>query len=91
MIKAKGYKGSTLIEVSAELLDGEIVIEPEEYQQEYRDMATEQDPIGGTYYPDVNTLLCAYNVLENHFFDSLESIEVDGDLEEIPNEKDLVY
>lgn len=91
MVKAKGYKGNTLIEVTAELIDGEIIIEPEEYQQEYKEMAAEQDPIGGSYYPDVNTLLCAYNVLENHFFDSLESIEVVGELEEIPCEENMVY
>lgn len=91
MVKAKGYKGSTLIEVSAELIDGEIIIEPEEYQQEYKAMATEQEPIGGTYYPDVNTLLCAYNVLENHFFDTLESIEADEELEEIPCEENMIY
>lgn len=90
MVKAKGIKGGATLEVTAEKIDNEIVIEPECYQDEYYRLAETQRAVGGTYYPDKNTLMSAYNVLQNHFFDELIDITAD-DTEQIPYEAGKVY
>lgn len=90
MVKAKGIRGGATLEVTAEKIDNEIVIDPECYQDEYYRLAKIQRPVGGTYYPDENTLISAYNVLENHFFDKLIDITAD-DVEQIPYEADRIY
>ena len=90
MVKAKGIRGGATLEVTAEKIDNEIVIDPECYQDEYYRLAETQRPVGGTYYPDKNTLISAYNVLENHFFDELIDITAD-DVEQIPYEADKIY
>lgn len=50
-----------------------------------------QQPIGGTYYPPPETLLAAYNVLNHFFFTELQSLEVIGEIEEIPYTEGLIY
>lgn len=90
MVKAKGIKGGATLEVTAEKVDNETVIEPECYQDEYYRLAETQRAVGGTYYPDKNTLISAYNVLQNHFFDELVDITAD-DTEQIPYEAGKVY
>lgn len=48
-------------------------------------------PIGGTYYPEKNTMLAVKAVLENIFFDEIFNIEVIGDIGSIPYEEDVIY
>lgn len=60
-------------------------------QDHFNELLEHQLPIGGTYYPDENSLLAAYNVLNTTFFDSLEHIEVEGEVEEIPYEENKIY
>lgn len=45
--------------------------------------------VGGTYYPTKDEMLCYYNVLSNNFFNKLISIEVEGELETIPNDGEV--
>lgn len=48
-------------------------------------------PIGGTYYPEKNTMLAVKSVLENIFFDELLAIDVTGDIGTIPYEENVIY
>ncbi|MDD2212449.1 MAG: hypothetical protein PHV56_05710 [Clostridia bacterium] len=47
----------------------------------------------GTYYPPVDSMLAAYSVLENTFFDdgSKIAIKAEGDIGTIPYEDGVVY
>lgn len=77
--------------IEVELIDGELIVEPEEYQERFDEMLQNPTPIGGTYYPPTNTLLAAYNVMKNMFFDEEPDVEVIGELEEIPYEEGIIY
>lgn len=48
-------------------------------------------PMGGTYYPEAGTMQAYYNVLSTVFFTKLNTIEVEGELEPIPFEEDVIY
>ena len=49
-------------------------------------------PVAGTFYPEVESLTNALEVLRFHFFDDEPTIQVDGDIgEEIPYEDDMIY
>lgn len=89
------YLGSK-ISVEAFKEDGQILllvdgIENKEVQNDFEQKLLNAPSIGGTFYPEPDNLLAAYTVLERNFFDSLEKIEVQGELEEIPNEENLIY
>ena len=60
-------------------------------EREFQKIMKKQNPIGGTYYPPVNSALNVYNVLENYYFDKLISIECDEPLDEIPFEDGRIY
>lgn len=77
--------------IEVELIDDELIVEPEEYQERFDEMLQNPTPIGGTYYPPTNTLLAAYNVMKNMFFDKEPDVEVIGELEEIPYEEGIIY
>lgn len=77
--------------IEVELIDGELIVEPEDYQEQFDEMLRHQTPMGGTYYPPTNTLLAAYNVMKNMFFDTEVDVEVIGELEEIPYEEGFIY
>lgn len=92
-IIAKGKKhGSKMtIEFDMEkiLFNGQ---EDELLEEELLEMLDEPKAVGGTYYPPVDSLLNAYNILQYHYFDdTAEEITVEGELEEIPYEKDIIY
>ena len=72
------------------LINNKIVIEPKCYQDEYYRLAKTQSAVGGTYYPDDNTVISAYNVLENYFFDELIDITADN-MEKIPYKENRIY
>ncbi|MEF9917688.1 MAG: hypothetical protein RR310_07250 [Eubacterium sp.] len=48
-------------------------------------------PIGGTFYPEKNTMLAVKSVLENIFFDELLDVDVTGDIGTIPYEENIIY
>lgn len=48
-------------------------------------------PMGGTFYPQPGSMLGYYNALEKVFFNKLTSIEVNGDIGEIPCEDGCIY
>ena len=47
--------------------------------------------MGGTFYPKSDTLLGAYSVLENDFFDQLGNLEVKGKLGKMPSKEGVIY
>ncbi len=47
--------------------------------------------MGNNFYFDEPTIAAYYHVLNTIFFEKLNSIEVDGEIEPIPWEKDLIY
>lgn len=51
------------------------------------------EPLGGTYYPEPYEPINVYYTLKDRYFDELESIEVEGELGEIPqpNGVDGIY
>ena len=48
-------------------------------------------PIAGTFVPDEHSMLNIKNVLEFHLFEKLISLDVHGDIGELPFEKGVVY
>ena len=75
--------------------DGFYEIELSNCEEKHRMMVFEslkqEHAIGGTYWPERNTMLHVYNTLQNHTFDKLIEIECDGQLEEIPYEEGVIY
>lgn len=48
-------------------------------------------PMGGTYYPEIGTMQAYYNVLSTVYFTKLNTLEVEGEIEPIPYEEDVIY
>ncbi|SNX53040.1 hypothetical protein [Thermoanaerobacterium sp. RBIITD] len=72
-------------------LDGEY---DEQVQNRFNELLKEVPALGGTYYPPENSLLAAYSVFENTFFDdSPIEIKTEGDIGKIPtyDVDDIVY
>lgn len=93
---ASGIYCGDRITVEAVVEDGTLLILMDEkevldIQKRFDELIKVQPAMGGTYFPDENSLLSAYNVLQHTFFDTLEEITVEGDIDEIPYEKDIVY
>ena len=95
-VTARGKYFGITITVDAFIDGGTLVIlvddeENPEIQNDFNEMIKRQPPMGGTYYPEEDSLLAAFNVLSNVFFDKLESINVEGDIGEIPYEDGIIY
>ena len=95
-IIATGIYFGHRITLEAVFEDGTVVIlmnemEVPHIQKRFDELVKVQPAMGGTYFPDENSLLAAYNVLQNTFFDILEDITVEGDIGEIPYEEGKVY
>lgn len=93
---ASGIYCGSKITVEAVVEDGTLVIlmdekEVPDLQKRFDELVKVQPAMGGTYFPDEDSLLAAYNVLQHTFFDTLEEISVEGDIGEIPNEEGMVY
>lgn len=89
--KGKKYGSDLTVEFDTKkiLFDGQ---EDPLLEDELCELLENPKPIGGTYYPPVDSLLNAMNILQYHFFDeSTEDITVEGDIEEIPYEKGKIY
>jgi hypothetical protein len=99
-IIAKGlYLGRECI-VECFLEDGFPIIEldgeyDEQVQNRFNELLKEAPALGGTYYPPENSLLAAYSVLENTFFDEGSAVEIktEGNIGKIPiyDGDDIVY
>lgn len=67
----------------------------ERIQEEFNGLLKNAPAMGGTYYPQPNTLLAAYSVFESSFFDegSHIDLEIVGDIGIIPvyNNVGIVY
>lgn len=95
-VTARGKYFGSKITVDAFIDGGTLVIlvddeENPEIEKEFNEMIENQPPMAGTYYPEKDSLLAAFNVLSNVFFDELESINVEGDIGEIPFEEGQIY
>lgn len=93
---ASGIYCGNRITVEAVVEDGTLLIlmdekEVPDLQNRFDELVKVQPAMGGTYFPDEDSLLAAYNVLQNTFFDKLENIIVKGDIGEIPNEDGVIY
>lgn len=90
---AKGVFSGFDMEIEVELINGKLIVDEKLLQPMLDYHLKNAEPIGGTYYPPENTLLAAYNVLNNNFFDvgSKVNIEVIGELEKIPGDKNVIY
>ena len=60
-------------------------------QEHFEECISKQPAMGGTYYPEPDSMLCAFNVLQNTFFDSTPEITIEGDIGEIPHEDGIIY
>lgn len=65
--------------------------EAEFLEQEFRKELNQRHAVGGTYYPPQESMINALNALQYYFFDGEPEITVDGNIGEIPHEKDIVY
>ena len=87
--KKYGHKLTVEYDMKNVLFNGK---EDELLEEELSELLEDPKPMGGTYYPPVDSLLNAYNILQYHFFDeSTEDIKVEGEIEEIPHEEGTVY
>ena len=89
-IIASGFYCGNRITVEAIVEDGKLKISVDDMdffdiQQRFYELIKVQPAIGGTYFPDENSLLAAYNVLQNTFFDSLDKITQRGILVLFPS------
>lgn len=94
MIRVTGIKNGVKITVACQARDGKISAEFDGYdilKPEFDSLIKKQYPIGGTYFPPINSLLNAKNVLENYFFDKVKTVQIDEEIEQIPFEENRVY
>jgi len=89
-------KGEDLT-ITIEEKDGSITVlfngeEDTALRENLNEIAANSPPMGGTFYPEPGTMLSYYNALTGGFFsDWLTSVQVDGDIGEIPCEPDCIY
>lgn len=95
-IKASGKINGYVYEVECQDIEDELQIdfdgeEDDYFEQKFREELNKRHAVGGTYYPPQESMINALNVLQNYFFDGEPTITVEGDIGEIPGEKDVVY
>ena len=66
------------------------IIDPDK-EQDIRNLMERRFPIAGTYYPETESMLNVLNVLQYHYFDEPPEIVTEGEFEEMPYEKGVVY
>lgn len=58
----------------------------------FRNILKDRHSIAGTFFPEEESMLNVLNVIRYHFFDDKpSSVEVEGDIGEIPHEPNTVY
>ena len=92
MGKVNGYE----CEVECSDTGDELVIgfngeEDEQLERQFRHELNKCHAVGGTYHPPQESMINALNVLEYYFFDEKVQVIVEGDIGEIPGEKDVIY
>jgi len=95
-IEATGIYFGNQISVKAFEEDGSVMLlvdglESESIQADFRSKMINAPPIGGTFYPEPDTMLAAYTVLEQSFFEKVISLTVTGKLGVIPFDEGKVY
>lgn len=96
-IFAAGILKGVYTEVTVTLKDGKINIsgrgmDNTELQIRFDQLNSLPCPIGGTYFPEKDSLLNIYNLLANYFFDSqVEPDVLEGEIEQLPYEEGRVY
>jgi len=96
-IIAKGKRYNMPLEVVCEKTDDGLSVsfngtDDKLFMQSFMDELEQRYPVAGTFYPEVESLTNALEVLQYHFFDGEPEITVDGDIgEEIPYEDDVIY
>lgn len=58
---------------------------------ELNQLLDERYPMGGTYSPERDSLLNAFNVLSYYFFDEKPTVETEGDIGVVPGEPGVIY
>ena len=87
--KKYGFKLIVEFELGKVLFNGK---KDELLEDELLELLEKPKSIGGTYYPPVDSLLNAMNILQYHFFDeSTDEITVEGEIEQIPYEDGKIY
>lgn len=57
-----------------------------------RKILKERHSIAGTFFPEEESMLNVLNVIQYHFFDDAPfSVEVEGDIGELPHEDGMIY
>lgn len=83
--------------ITVEENDGKITVlfngeEDAALHENLKEIAAKSPPMGGTFYPEPDTMLWYYNALKNdYFFDWLTRVDVEGDIGEMPNEDGVIY
>lgn len=90
-VTAVGMINGNELEVEAQKIENKWILNNPVLQMQFDALQDEGLPIGGTYYPEKGSILAVHNILENHFFDAVISIECDDELEKIPYEENVIY
>lgn len=95
-VTATGTLFGQTIKVECEKRDGDLVLDFDGRENAFfekiaREGLEDVRPVGGTYFPPANSLLNAYNYFQYYFFDKLTSIEIEGEIEEVPYEEGVIY
>lgn len=91
-ISAQGKINSIEYSIYCYEKDKELVIETDDkIKEKFLECLKNPRPMGGTYIPKENSLLGAYNVIENMIFDDVPVIEISGDIGQIPHEEGIIY
>jgi hypothetical protein len=62
------------------------------HESVFKNILKERHSIAGTFFPEEESMLNVLNVIQYHFFDEKpSSVEVEGDIGEIPFEPDMIY
>lgn len=93
-IIAKGMRDGVPVEITCEkAAKGLIVVsDSSDLEQLFRSELEKRHPVAGTFYPEVESLTNALEVLRYHFFDGEPEIKIKGAFRErIPFKSDVIF
>ena len=93
------YMGVEVVLTVTEKDNGEIEIETDEEvthpaRERFKQAMESSHAIGGTFWPEPQTILNAIGIIESGFFDAMpweRKIKISGEVGEIPHEEGRVY
>lgn len=90
---AKGKLFGELCSVTATIENDKLKLRSPNVSSEVLEMImgirlTSIEPIGGTYYPEKDTLLAAYTVFTTNFFENTPEVTTSGEIGFIPQSED---